>query len=135
MNTEEIIEGNKLIDEFLGNKITFWNKRWFVNNYLVMNYHYSWESLMFVIDKIEKLGYGTIISYYSMISNYGCQSCEIDITHNVLSGFLVDFDDCGNEIYGQAKFMSLTRSKKESTYKAIVQFIKWYNQNKEYNGN
>jgi len=53
MTQKEILEGNRLIAEFVGNTSTLWTKRWFVSDYSVMKYHSSWDWLIPCIGKIS----------------------------------------------------------------------------------
>ena len=77
-----------------------------------LQYHTSWDWLMPVVEKIEEderynidiLQYGTIISSNTKEQGY------LEIVNNVAD---ISFDN-----------------KIEHTYKAVVQFIKYYNQNK-----
>lgn len=123
MKTEEIIENNKLIAEFMG-----WDKynngvyytpfddasycggepTHIVNYPQHLKFHFSWDWLMPVVKKIENLGYTVTIA------GILCKITKVlDIENPVAS--LV----CGD------------RSKKlEIVYETIIQFIKWYNENK-----
>lgn len=113
VNKEEIEAGNKIIAEFIGLKPTNMEGCWGTCEYLNNNpnstlpcsvpytdYLYfdnSWDWLMEVVSKIEKLNFEVIIIY---------ESCKI--------GDIV-------EIYSNT-------SKIESVWKAVVEFIKYYNE-------
>lgn len=104
------IENNKLIAEFMQHE---WDME--VNNDLCIldnsfekvkrKLHYSdWNELMSVVDKIEEIGHGVTIY------RKGCHINDIALTS--VNGFNHS-------------------SKIEQTYKAVVEFIKWYNSAKE----
>ncbi len=115
MKTEEIIEGNKLIAEFMGYKFTAgdcviddvrattmpisdWGK-----------YHSSWNWLMTVVEKIESISDNPCIQFEIMICMNVCQiqsEEEIDIAN-------VD-----------------STTKIKAVWLAVIEFIKWYNKNK-----
>ena len=69
-----------------------------------LKYHSSWDWLMPVVEKIESLNYEFII---------------FRTTANINRGESQEFP------YYQGE------TKKEAAYKAVVEFIKWYNQNKQ----
>lgn len=124
MNTQEIIENNKLIAEFMGLK--FKEDEQYVKELKEMRsegiffeqghmlselkYHTSWEWLMPVVERIEEMGFST------QVNTIGRQH---QITKfEIFSG--------GADVLNR-----ISKSKKEATYKAVVGFIQWYNQNKE----
>lgn len=121
MTREEIIENNKLIAAFMGydnyvkpissNGICVFNdhkgNRRVAPNYAEFNS--SWNWLMPVVDKIERLGYGTRMDYHRA-SMYG-------VTIFVMKRGLI------NAIIHVAK----QDSRLTSVYLAVVEFIKWYN--------
>lgn len=74
MNNKEIIEGNKLIAEFMNININFWNRKWFINTYASLKYHSSWDCLMTVIEKIESLGFFTSITVLADNEKDGMQN-------------------------------------------------------------
>jgi len=83
-----------------------------------MKYHTSWDWLMPVVDKIEDIRFDnedkdSFVSYHRYdVDNRGTQ-CTIT---DVQEGKVVGYGDCA--------------TKRESTYQAVVEFIKEYNQNK-----
>jgi hypothetical protein len=142
MNAKEINEGNKLIAEFLefrkGVKTTYRNgigqSDWYYfpsrleylsdiniaqedmwNNITIidcgsphmMKFHYSWDWLMIVVEKIESLKFNVHLD-----PKHRC------VIFNGNKNLLID---CG----------SITKPKIEAVWKAVVEFIKWYNQQKE----
>lgn len=143
--SEDIIENNVLIAEFMGAKykknVSFSLKEGYlwlpyhgIVNYTtvelgcgkILKYHFSWEWLMPVVEKIESIKdphdgfYGVYIS-----SN----SCCIQGTslHMALSD-----PDYGPVYYDEV----ILETKLESTYQAVIRFIKWFNskQQSEKNG-
>lgn len=113
MNT---IENNKLIAEFMGGKPKD-GKYWFIPYHCLVNmdtieigngriskYHTSWDWLMPVVEKI-----------WNIIGN-----------RSSLFYFEVDEEFT---IYGKEK--PSMDSNKSNCYLAVVEFIKWYNENKE----
>lgn len=56
MNESEIIEGNKLIDEFMGRTSSNWNP-----SHQRIDYDNRWNMLMPVVEKIESLSYEVLI--------------------------------------------------------------------------
>lgn len=129
MTEQEIINGNKLIAEFIGGKI-FDNKKTgsviknlFINNTnkiiyheSKLQFHISDEWIKPVLDKISLLGFKWIIND---------NSC---IMHNK------------DNIFGTAAFDTIITSPSYKTaqserilnvWKTIIQFINWYNKNKD----
>lgn len=128
MTQQEILEGNKLIAEFMG--ATFnedgtydeypnemrgevWGNK--IDNFL--KYHESFDWLMPVVEKIEALEEGC--EYFVQIQGYLCCISTM-VNHNWPKDKLV-LSEVGHP---QGK------SKLDSTYQAVLQFIKWYNQHK-----
>ena len=111
------IENNKLIAEFLSVKIhpceTIENfkflpmeERGLYNGYFIdeLNYHEDWNWLMEVVEKIESLGY------------------RIEIVKHICRIYLSNKETI---------IISENTPKIEAVYNAVVEFIKWYNnQNK-----
>lgn len=102
MEQKEIIEGNKLIAEFM--RIPYQSGEY----HLYTDYHNSWNNLMPVVEKIEKqkepLCYIEIIGHNCDIHFYGNSEELVTITSD---------------------------SKISSVWLAVVEFIKWYNDNKK----
>lgn len=131
MTQEELLEGHKLIADFMYpqrdkrrkdypfpftvievvpaediigyGKVSEGEIKHFSGSPNMMEYNLSWNWLMPVVEKIEKLGYRVTIQGLN---------CWID-THK-------------GAIFGTDK----KNSKRNSVYIAVVEFIKWYNQNK-----
>jgi hypothetical protein len=112
MEEKEILEGNKLIAKFMGAKNAY---RQDPESFLLpgdpcvrhsknMYYHSSWDWLMPVVEKIEKLGYYIQITYYKDVS------CVI-----------------GEPGSGTQSVNVINRGD-NCVYKSAVEFIKWYNQ-------
>jgi hypothetical protein len=133
MESKEIIEGNKMIAEFMGLILhkpdkTFNIEQWwsgdssdgrkkgeFVGYSHQLEYNTSWDWLMPVVDKIEKLGFDSRIHGNNSDDGYLCDFIQ-DNTNNEISCFVTWQDNGGTKI--------------EATFKAVVEFIKWYNENK-----
>lgn len=114
MKTEEIIEGNKIIAEFIGQHVTpvELRRNIMVKSYYVdeLKYHTSFEWLMTVVEDIME------IAKVEMKNNSVAKSCVI---------YNRDYDNHGIEDVDSL----LT-----ATYKAVVQFITWHNNQKKENG-
>ena len=129
MENKEIIEGNKLIAEFMGVKnvreyelnskhkcLVISDDDGFIDyvegiNFL--SYNDSWNRLMPVVEKIENTGCVVEISY-SLVCM--CRICVIGKKHE--KSFNITNDNNG----GLNPIISIWRS--------VVEFIKWYNENK-----
>lgn len=117
MTRQEIIEGNKLIHEFKFPLSYTDGKKSMNNNYLKtkkLKYHCSWDWLMPVVEKIE----GMNIEINNVITS-------VDITIVYGGCIIKDKDNLGLvDIY---KHSTDSSNKLESTYEAVVEFIKWHN--------
>jgi len=141
MNNEEILEGNKLIAEFMGYKPCFshiidkYNYTQTVDGFLITGkcnagnhqedeyenfaikhliFHYSWDWLMPVVEKIES------ISELSLN-----RKCNFHVTiekHQCVIMWGISFTI--SDIY------DYNNSKISTVYKSVIEFIKWYNENK-----
>jgi hypothetical protein len=118
MTKEEILNGNKLIAEFMGAKrmphnskltptlyefpesIGNTNTHKWATDYLI--YHKSWDWIMPVVEKIENLGYIVSITGHN---------CRIEGDHVL--------------------FTSIRYNKMHSTHETVLEFIQWYNKNLE----
>ena len=123
-------ENNKIIAEFMGLNKTkmFFNLKsgnyvkketddcdikvvdvYLKNNKPITNfyYHSDWNWLMEVVEKIESLGYW--VEILGGMHNV----CSIGLTNNIESFIYLD-----------------SESKIEAVYNAVVEFIKWYNEQK-----
>ena len=127
MNTTE---NNKIIAEFMGNRNYLYNNdknaMYFilintVGEELIVNYDNDWGLLMEVVEKIESLGYRTLTE----------NECFM-ITKSKLSSFDVRSKDDYNTIFSDNyEINHCGGRKKENVYNACVEFIKWYNENKD----
>lgn len=72
---------------------------------ITYNYHSDWNTLMKVVEKIESLGFEFFI-----VEN----RCRIANNTDKSTETIIDFEITGRKI--------------QATYKAAVEFIKWYNQ-------
>ena len=108
---KEILEGNKLIAEFVTEEPEVLKqdlKR--AGTLESMQYHESWDWLMPVVEKINLLDeYEYSVTIYTM-------DCHIQDK----KGNTVISIDCKNTVDELIK----------SVYEAVVEFIKWYNENK-----
>lgn len=105
-----IIENNKIIAEFMGYRIIGKGLSHPIFGALgekgltLLNYNISWASLMPVVDKIENMDFVVII-----------KQSECVIVNN--SGRKPKF------------IQEVEQAKIEAVYKAVVEFIKYYNNN------
>jgi hypothetical protein len=123
-----IVENNKLIAEFMGGKykntsIMYLDKNeiWLPNEGIcrydtlelgkgkLLHYNDAWNWLIPVVEKIENLPY---------ISQFDITKTRVYIAFKLK----YDRDSIIQEYQGKPKI--------EAAYKAVVEFIKWYNQNK-----
>jgi len=102
MTNEEIIEGNKLIAEFIGWDLS--NKSITLINRLEFNS--SWDWLTSVVEKIEQLNHPVYI--------HG-NTCTI-------------YEHVGKDHGWEIECVYPTKI--EATYNAVIKFIEWYNKNK-----
>ena len=123
MNTTE---NNKIIVEFMKwdilNDMTYSKAtkgKWIELDKL--KFYSNWNWLMEVVEKIESLGYRTLTE----------NECFM-ITKSKLSSFDVRSKDDYNTIFSDNyEINHYGGSKKENVYNACVEFIKWYNENKD----
>lgn len=114
MTQEEIIEGNKLIAEFMGlhfHKIGWVDKYHIDGNYECerLDYYGSWDWLMPVVEKIE-------IDCTCDVHIYGHYNWKESNRCSIL-----DWKD--NEIVSKSN-----DSKSQCVFDAVIEFIKWYNE-------
>ena len=141
MTKEEILEGNKLIAEFLGYIYVPYTAGhsgrphgWVLKNYKLIDkktpklflgrtakdllYHKSWDWLMPCVEKIEHLKEDV----------YSLGRIEINSHHCRISSL------CKNQpyiivgCYKESPEKVKTNSKLEAVYLAVITFIKWYNE-------
>lgn len=115
METNEILEGNKLIAVFLGGKNHSGRTEWFYflsqGKYIrenELNYNSSWDGIMQAVEKIDNLGASVII---------GRMFCEIKYIDPLNESKCFDV-----RIASGVKI--------NAVYGAVIEFIKWYNLNK-----
>lgn len=123
MKKQEVIDNNRLIAEFMGAKysheVDFNLKKtemWMPFEGIVyielLRYHSSFNWLMPVIEKIES------------IKTVDIDSQQFEVI--IYSSFTVISNHEGIEVINCSEYPSRI----DNTYKAVVQFIKWYNQQK-----
>jgi hypothetical protein len=106
-------EGNKLIAEFMDEyDLYHWGRDPF-NELLTATYHSSWNKLIPVVEKIENL----IEKEFDFIT--------VKIERNYSN---ISVANIGEHLYGLDKHIT-GKSKIESVYRSVVEFIKWYNNN------
>lgn len=137
MENNEILEGNKLIAEFMGlKKQGFGANEHFTDNgnRIVatsngLQYHTSWDWIMPVVEKIIKMP----------IEN-GCKKSILPINLYLESEFLFETKELTKTLdgykygfYYNSKFDKnyISGNLKHNAFLAVVEFIKWYNQNKK----
>lgn len=118
MTTEEILEGNKLIAEFMGAKIIVENYHGIniikfpdksTKDLFGLKYNTSWDWLMPVVEKIEQGNYAVII------------------TQNVCTIRACIMGDTTIRAYQNGNYLT-PNTKLSNTWLAVIQFIKWYNE-------
>jgi len=125
MSENEIIEGNRLIANFLGFQ---YNSQ---KTYLNQKYHSSWDWLMPVVNKIENIG--SIVEIHGTrhaLEKINLHSCRIhySVFNTVTDKYVAD------ETVLFKYNTKFNISKINCVYEAVVEFIKWYNkQNNETN--
>lgn len=125
MNKEQVIEGNKLVAEFMGLKFDesktddhkFYTESnqgtWTSKRYVNPKYHSSWDWLMPVVDKIID----TDITAAPQWTGYRVEI--VPRGYVKISGFPMPTITTNVSIEG---------SLINAVYKAVIQFIQWYNQ-------
>ena len=116
-----IQESNKLIAEFMGakveNKFVLLESRRYalsVKNYPTqLQYHRSWEWLMPVVEKIGVLRVKSLASY----------NPDLMFRIEIVNGYTA-IEGTGTTIFFSS---SIEGSMLTATYKAVLQFIQWYN--------
>lgn len=132
MNTT--IENNKLIAEFMGvfqDKHGFWGfedtreyKRWHSDRFLdFTHYHIDWNWLMKVVEKIDNLK-TPITNNHFLIGKF--EDYEVHIQGKCI--VIYAHGEVTKEVVHLRGSESNTSI--EAVYKACLEFIKWYNENK-----
>ena len=132
MSNKEILEGNRLIAEFMGVKIT--GTKYGCNhplvtcaypNYPNLKYHSSWDWLMPVIDKIESLEGSNPFKDNPKVKFQG-DHVEI-FWYSTYRGDCIywkNYTGIDNNTY---QHKNQEDSRILAVFRAIVEFIKWYN--------
>lgn len=119
MEEKEVTEGNKLIAKFMGGVEEYdaplgWIKGVeglpdFQDRFELTRgkYHFAWDWLMSVVEKIERVSESPCIQFWVTIEG---NECTIE-------------DETEEQ-----RFSHISASKIEATWKAVIKFIKWYNQ-------
>ena len=118
MENKEIIEGNKLVAEFDGwvidNSFPDKDRTYIKNGGIELDttfkYHTSWDWLMPVVENIQSLAIDEVGEINVMIASHECLIGE-DYYHPIIN------------IERNGSYISMI-------YIAVVEFIKWYNENK-----
>ena len=83
-----------------------------------MEYHHRWSWLMTVVEKIESINTGVDEdSFYNVVIDY--PECRIEINYPPPTS---NWNLCDG-------ICEVGENKKHSVFKAVVKFIKWYNEN------
>ena len=147
MTKEEILEGNKLIAEFLGYVYVPYTAGhsgrpcgWVIKNYKLVDrkvpklflgrttkdllYHKSWDWLMPVVEKIENTK-----PFYSVSNNagfwYNDETYTVD--RNKPQYLCIISDKSCRIVINSANYFLERNNKLVATWFAVVEFIKWYN--------
>lgn len=108
MKTQEIIEGNKLIKQFMEIDV-FTYGSWKQDQLTEGKYHSSWDWLMPVVLKINTMdNFDYSVKIFTM-------DCQIENS----KGEIIARCECK---YNPDELIN-------SVWEAVVEFIKWYNQN------
>lgn len=139
MNNQKIIDGNRVIAEFMGIKILTKKEYAKMTNCPIeeiinmpeqnVYYHSSWDWLMPVIDKIESLDLRKNGYDFPKVKFLG-DHIEIFIYATYRSDYIYwqPWVDLRGNWHNHPKQCN---SKIEAAYKAVIDFIKWYNKNKK----
>ena len=111
---EDYIKGGKLIHAFIREiDGKFYMP---ITEGLALNYFRDWESLMFLIKKIESLNFDEFWEYSFMITKY---SVYVE---------LINEEGKNKHLQDLARYGTYAGTEKlNATYKMVVHFIKWYN--------
>ena len=116
MTSEEILDGNKLIAEFDGLKIITDDISFFDTNYKPLKkYNELWACIMPIVEKIESIS--------ELSQNRKCNFHVTIEKHRCFIKWGIGYTICDINDYHNSKISIV--------YKAIIEFIKWYNQNKK----
>ncbi len=125
LTVEEILEGNKLIAEFMGYRV--FHKRYPKNHGIgapekefkdciveKTKYHSSWDWSILVVDRINGMGKAFNLA---MFKNYISLTVE-----KFENKFYKDFS------FSHAEYITSEQTGKEAMFKLLVKFIEWHNQ-------
>ena len=142
MKQYQILEGNKLIAEFMelpkvkcsiGTETGIVTEGYghpFVGVPVIpsgMQYRYSWDWLMPVVEKIESLRYTKCPSDVGFSTGVAVPIFTIEG-----ESVIIDWHNGAEGRWGNWKtFTNNNKSKFENLYQAVVEFIKWYNENRD----
>ena len=114
-----ILEGNKLIAEFMGLEIITDGISWFDTNYKSLgNYDSSWNLMMSVVEKIENLEVNSV----QVVDEFRIEPNQV-----VVRGWITPKHKF-YRVYEIEKMSSIFKLK--AVWFVVVEFIKWYNLNK-----
>jgi hypothetical protein len=120
-NQKQITENNKLLAEFLGLTLEQEQERIFIQGLgtklIEDTFNTDWNWLMEVVEKIESLNENInveIKSKYNRFSNKRLNQTSF----------------INSENYELVSHSGLNESKLESVYQAVIQFVKWYKEQK-----
>ena len=124
MSTENIIEGNKLIAEFMKIKIDHNGRYKAGYNSLYMKYNCSWDWLMPVVEKIEHLfETDNTLPLFDINSHF----CRFSLGHHEIKEYKQWIYGC----YITSPEENKCSTKIDAAWNVCVEFIKWYNSWKE----
>ena len=128
MTNKQILEGNKLIAEFMGLEIITDGISWFDTSYKPLGkYNSSWDWIMPVVEKIEPLGFSVSINNGNCsILFYNNDNYVVRTAYNEDGHFISRYlpEDYDRYILVSEKE---TITKIESVWKSVIEFIKWHN--------
>lgn len=114
MKQKEINEGNVLIADFMEYVDKYSNvAKYSISWMSELKYHSSWCWLMAVVEKIESLRYDTNITNKQIVIS--------NLFGSAMNGNIPKFRYCSD----------MEETKLIATYKGVIEFIKWYNENKQ----
>ena len=112
MTQQEIIDNNRLIAEFMGLDVLYENRVHHDSaskgKVTIMKYHSSWDWLMPVVEKIEST---------DLFEDFRIEPFQVVVRA---------YESTDNKLYKIIECKPKT--KLEAIYKAVIEFIKWYNQ-------
>jgi len=106
MTEDEILEGNKLIAKFMDMPITRYSEFYFND---------KWDWLMPSIERVEEIS--------ELSQNRKCNFHVTIEKHRCFIKWGIGYTICDINDYRNSKISIV--------YKAVIEFIKWYNQNKK----